>query len=133
MSNSRANPFAQNTHVRRPLIARDAFGRELVVGDEVTLPNLRLFGFRVQEIRPALEPGAPPNTMVITVGAQIRMVVAADQRVPEMVRLRTNAELVAAGAPAPEPPDPTDADPDLSSPLGADTDAAVRDDDPTEH
>jgi len=93
MGEHKANPFARGTAVIRPARVKDGFGRELKVGDQVTLTSSGVVLFNVQEIAPNLDPGAPPNLMRVVLTAGFPMLVASDQPVREVLRVATAEEL----------------------------------------
>jgi len=86
----------------QPQVARDAFGRELQVGDEIVLNRVVPTRMVILEIRPDLSPKAAPNTMILT--GQFTMItkLGANMPTPELILYRTAEE---AGRVSPtEPP-----------------------------
>ena len=82
---------------------RDAFGRELMPGDEVIVPAMTAPRFRLSTITPELDPSAPPNTLRLILTAQMVVPVQNNAPVPGLVRVRTNAEIAKVEQRAQEP------------------------------
>lgn len=70
----------------------DARGRPLQEGDEVLLAVHQPIYFRVVQIVPNVHPGAPPNLMLVHVGAGFPIAAAKGTINPEIVRVRSAAE-----------------------------------------
>jgi hypothetical protein len=94
MGDHKFNPFARGAQVPPPeLEVRDAFGRVLHPGDTVALAKPSgMMPFRVAEIRPNLDPAAPPHSMRVTLLIHLPMTVRAGVPVAELVRVLTAAE-----------------------------------------
>jgi len=92
----RLNPKAQ-VMAAAPAHVRDAVGKILEVGDEVVIiaPKCLL---RVAEIKPLLDPGAPPHTMMLVLVTRLAIAVPRNQGIEDLYVLRHQAEI--PGTPA---------------------------------
>jgi len=109
----RLNPKAQH-FASAPAQVRDAVGHVLQLGDEVLviIPKMLL---RVAEIKPLLDPGAPPNTMLVTLVTRMAVACPRDRGIEDLYFLRHQAEIgdrainldqeAEAQDPPPPPPD----------------------------
>lgn len=90
MGAHRGNPFARNSLIgpREPILL-DCYGRELLKGDLVFLLHPQTVPYRVVHVRPNLHPAAPPNTLMVTVVAQVAMDARAGQAHPQLALVLT--------------------------------------------
>lgn len=70
----------------------DYRGRSLQIGDEILLNTGNPIFFRVIDIKPVLDPQAPPNMLRIEVAAAIHWGTVNGQVNPEFIRVRTAEE-----------------------------------------
>ena len=84
--------------------AKDAFGHPLEPGDEVIVPTLSAPRFRLVDVTPVLDPTAQPNSIRVTLSAQITMTVQNGAPIPGILRVRVNAEF--GDQAVPDPPEP---------------------------
>lgn len=70
---------------------KDARGRVLEEGDEIIL-NVRSVYFRIASITPVLDPSAPPDMLMVHVGAMIPFYCKRGAINQEFVRVRSRAE-----------------------------------------
>lgn len=80
-----------------PVTAKDRAGRDLQVGDTVYLINTQGIDFRVQEVKPVLDPGAPAGLVQITFVAVFITGVPGGQPLGDVILLR-RPQLQAAAA-----------------------------------
>lgn len=99
---SRLNPFGKDTTITLPATVRDAYGRELSVGDLVQVHGPLPIGFHVETIAPVVDPRQPPNLMEVTVWTRMRFMAQRDQGNQEFIRVMEREE-VAARRPPQEP------------------------------
>lgn len=90
-----------NPNARGGLRLRDQLGRDLQVGDEVQVPALVSPRYRVVDVTPALEPGAPDGAIRVVLVAQVALYVDGRQPAEQLLRVRTAAEIAAPGAAPP--------------------------------
>lgn len=97
-------PFARGTSVPPPpsshVEAQDMYGRALHLADEVVLPTIQCPRYRVVQVAPEMDPGAPPHTVRVVLATQVILHVRQGVPVTELLRVRTAAE---AGVSAPLP------------------------------
>lgn len=88
---ARTNPFSKE---HKPTIdgVVEMRGRKLEVGDEVILNTGNPIFFRVIDIKPVLDPKAPPGLLQVEVAAAIHFYATRGQINPEFIRTRTAAE-----------------------------------------
>lgn len=84
---------------------RDALGRILELGDEVLLAMPTVI-MRVAAVRPILHPGAPPNTVAVTLVCKVEVAGTHDTGIENCYRLRHQAEIGDGAITGPEPPPP---------------------------
>lgn len=103
---SRLNPFGSDTGVSLPAVVRDAYGRELSVGDMVQVHTALPIPFQVVDIVPMMEPGQPPNMMKILVAARIPFGAQRNTPNQEFIRVMDREEVAAdrRAKGIPEPP-----------------------------
>jgi hypothetical protein len=87
----RLNPQAQHFASAKAQV-RDAVGRVLEVGDEVLVLTPKTL-LRVAEIKPILDPGAPPNAMLVTLVTRMAIACPRDQGIEDLYFLRHQAEI----------------------------------------
>lgn len=85
----RLNPTAQQARIDGIVEAR---GRKLEIGDEVLLSVPNPIYYRVIDIRPVLDPKAPPGMMQIELGAAIHFFSPKGVPQREFIRVREAAE-----------------------------------------
>lgn len=95
-----------------PLVLRDQLNRPLAVGDEVLIPQLVTPRYRVTDLTPVLDPKAPDGLMRIIVTAQVVMYLQAREPAPQILRVRTAAEVAEPGAVPPAAGLPSDRAPE---------------------
>lgn len=94
MGNHRHNPFARGNLVGQlPIRVMDAIGRDLAEGDMVIMPSIHSPMMRVADIRANLHPGAPPNTIQVTLALQIHLNVPSSTAINQIVLAVPNPEL----------------------------------------
>ncbi len=98
------NPRSQRNAATAMPQVRDAVGKILEIGDEVLIVNPSCL-FRVGEITPVMDPGAPPNTMLVTLVTRLALVAQRDHGVEHLYVLRHQAEIGDGAIKLPELPD----------------------------
>lgn len=90
----------------------DVYGRALRPGDGINLNSPTPPMFKVEDLRPVVEPNAPPGLMEIIVSTKLRFFAPRGQRNAEFVRVMTYDELLPPAQPeaeaAPPATDPID-------------------------
>jgi hypothetical protein len=71
---------------------RDARGRILQEGDEIILNVRGPIFFRIAQITPNLDPKAPPDMLLVHIGAMIPFAAKRGAINPEFIRVRTLSE-----------------------------------------
>lgn len=79
----------------RPKTVRDRHGRELLEGDELIMPALKLEApvFVVAGISPLVDPQAPPNLMRVTLLTTVMIGVKADTADQSLIKTRDRTEV----------------------------------------
>ncbi len=94
MSDHKFNPTAQKCGgpTAPPARVKDAAGRVLDLGDEVLvlLPKMLM---RVASIRPLLHPGAPRNSMALTLVCRVEVGVPRDSAIEDVYFTRHQSEV----------------------------------------
>lgn len=98
-SQSRLNPFGKDTTVHLPATVRDAYMRELSVGDLVQVHGPLPVGYEIESIAPVVDPSQPPNLMVVTVRTRMRFMAQRDQGNQEFIRVMDRDEVAARRPP----------------------------------
>lgn len=88
---ARLNPLSKEHKPPREGVI-ELRGRALKIGDEIILNTGGPIFFRVVDILPVLDPGAPPNLLRIEVGAAIHWHAVNGQINPEFILVRTAEE-----------------------------------------
>jgi hypothetical protein len=86
----RENP--QSREFGGPNVALEARGRILQEGDEIILSLPGPVYFRVAQITPVLDPGAPPGLLHVHVGAMLTFVAKRGAINAQFIRVRTAEE-----------------------------------------
>ncbi len=71
---------------------KDARGRVLMEGDEVILNVQGPIYFRIAAIEPSLDPSAPPDILVLTIGAMVPFMAKRGAINKQLIRVRTLGE-----------------------------------------
>ncbi len=87
---ARLNPFTKEG-IGEPIVF-DHRNRPLQEGDEILLNVPGPIFFRVLGIRPVLDPGAPPNLMLVDVAASVTFTTQREERAKVFIRVRTAEE-----------------------------------------
>lgn len=110
---ARRNPTTQLGHA--PARVRDGSGKVLEVGDEVLVLSHKTL-MRVAEIKPLLDPGAPPNAMIVVMVCQLQIAVPRDTGIEEVYVLRHQAEIGDKAIPGDKPGEEKASDRDHEDP-----------------
>lgn len=87
----RLNPFHRVGDPPPPRV-RDAVNKVLEIGDEVVVITPKWL-MRVAEIKPLLDPGAPPNAMSVVLVTRVMLVAPRDGRIEDLYVTRHQAEI----------------------------------------
>lgn len=78
-----------------PIPAFDLYGRHLQTGDQVVLPAGAMPIYQILDAVPSFDPRMKPNTVVITLQAQLQLLVTPDRTTLNVLRVTGVAELEA--------------------------------------
>ena len=92
MSESKANPFARRNVAQRRDGIWDSRGRQLEIGDECLVVTGFPQFYRVVDIKPVLNPNAPPGTMEIELASAVHFYAPKGVPQGEFIRVRTAEE-----------------------------------------